>query len=40
MGRAGAGLRPEVERVQREDRDLEVRERAGWLLTQLADRSR
>jgi len=40
MGRAGAGLRPEIERVQREDRDLEVRERAGWLLTQLADRSR
>jgi hypothetical protein len=40
MGRAGEGLRPEIERLRNASADLDVRERAGWLLTQLADRSR
>ncbi len=40
MGREGAALRAEIERVQRESRDPKVRDRASWLLTELADRSR
>lgn len=39
MGRAAESLRPELERL-RADPDLRVREYAGWLLTELADRSR
>jgi HEAT repeat protein len=40
MGRDGAVLRAEIERVQRESRDPKVRDHASWLLTELADRSR
>jgi len=39
MGRAGEELRPEIERL-RASPEARVRDQAGWLLTQLADRSR